>query len=322
MLITHPSLIPPDSPNPQPSLRKPLLKALTKSLRSPDAAVAATGATSLCKLLLARHHLTDPTGGDDSALRPLVAAFFDPTTAAQPGLRQALAYSLPVYARSRPDNARRMAAVAVAVVAKVLAWREEALDEMGEGSDVDVGLDAMTVVRPAIAGGMLVDWTDPRKVLGATLSSGVEGLSPHLVLADRVLERLVTCGCGNGSKEERKVWCGMLAKLFLGSATGAGHARATPVDGDEGEAEQREKELLESALSRAREALESGAGPDVTSRNAVSKVFQTLMTRMNTVAGREREAVGGAEEEATEAEETMTLLDGPPDAEGTRMMDG
>ena len=106
-----------------------------------------TGATALCKLMLAQV-IREP-----ELLRQLVLAYFDPDTSANATLRQALAYFLPVYCHSRASNAARMLSIVVPALHVLAGAAEEA-----DGQDEDmVGL---TVVA-----GHFAEWTDARRIV-------------------------------------------------------------------------------------------------------------------------------------------------------------
>jgi len=203
ILTTHPSLLAPviaeiegdttqaTTTMEQSPLLKPVLKAFMKSLKSEDVTVQSTGATALSKLMLGQL-ITDT-----DLLKQLVITFFDPETSSNAQLRQALSYFLPVFCHSRQENAERMVQVATGVIARLGTLREAFVED----EDVDEG----EMVTLTVVGGLLVDWTDPRKIVGAQeqeaigagklrIEDGVankEG-STHFMLAEQILERLVT----------------------------------------------------------------------------------------------------------------------------------
>jgi condensin complex subunit 3 len=202
ILTTHPSLLAPvpatgdaeettatiSATEPSPLL-KPVLKTFAKSLKSEDVEVQSTGASALSKLMLSQL-ITDA-----DLLRGLVIAFFDPETSGNASLRQALTYFLPVYCHSRATNAERMAGIATGVIARLAALREAFIEE----EDVEEG----EMVTLSVVGGMLVDWTDPRKVVGSSEEGKTgklrveQGGAPgsdmiHFMLAEQILEKLVT----------------------------------------------------------------------------------------------------------------------------------
>ena len=78
----------------------------TKALKSEDEPeVAAAAAESLAKLMLAG------VVTQDDILKGLVEAYFDPASAENDPLKQALSYFFPVYCHSVPENQNRMARV-------------------------------------------------------------------------------------------------------------------------------------------------------------------------------------------------------------------
>jgi len=203
ILTTHPSLLAPviaenegdttqatTTMEPSPLL-KPVLKVFMKSLKSEDVTVQSTGATALSKLMLGQL-ITDT-----DLLKQLVITFFDPETSSNNQLRQALSYFLPVYCHSRQENADRMVQVATGVIARLGTLREAFVE--------DEAADEGEMVTLTVVAGLLVDWTDPRKIIGAqqqdamsagklSVEDGVankEG-SIHFMLAEQILERLVT----------------------------------------------------------------------------------------------------------------------------------
>ncbi|THY59952.1 ARM repeat-containing protein [Aureobasidium pullulans] len=286
ILTTHPSLLAPvpstadgdetsatlSATEPSPLL-KPVLKTFSKSLKSEDVDVQSTGASALSKLMLSQL-ITDP-----DLLKGLVIAFFDPETNSNASLRQALTYFLPVYCHSRAANAERMATIATGVIARLAALREALIE--------DEDVEESEMVTLSVVGGMLVDWTDPRKVIGSSEEAKTgklrveEGGAPdsdmiHFVLAEQILEKLVT---SQTSKDERKVLFSMLSKLHL-----------TVSSPDPG--------LLRTVLELVAEAIESKVASDVTSRNSLAKMQTTLLKLMHDIATAERG--GGGEETVVE----------------------
>ncbi len=293
ILITHPSLLadPPATTadateatvSSENVLRKHVLKAFSRSLKSDDPSVQSTGATALAKTMLSRL-ITDA-----DLLRSLIIAFFDPDTASNAHLRQSLSYFLPVYAHSRADNAKLMVSVAPGVVAKLCTLREAFLDE----AEADSGVEADGgMVKLSVVGGMLVDWTDPRKIVGFTEAVGAAAAGEtHFLLAEAILERLVTSQVG---KEERKVLFGMLGKLHW------------PADGCDGE-------RLKTVLELLQEAIDTGVASDATSRNTLSKLQKQGLNLIREIMTAERGG-GGTEETVLETTEL------PVAGNGTEMM--
>lgn len=309
ILATHPTLLAPTTTPADPdqttmttsamepsALLKPVLKAFAKSLKSPEPDVQAMGANALSKLMLSQL-ITDA-----DLLKQLVISFFDPETTANASLRQALSYFLPVYCHSRAANAARMATVATGVVGRLTTLREAFMED----EDVEEG----EMVTLATIGGLLVDWTDPRKIVGRdettdrmitrqegeTAASRNTGDMTHFILAEQILEKLVTsqtssklfCDIGNDeiltklAEEERKVLFSMLSKLHL----------AVPSP---------DAELLRTVLELVAEAIETKVASDVTSRNTMTKLQTSLLKLMHDIATAER--VGGGDE--TIADETL-----------------
>ncbi|KAK3707340.1 chromosome condensation complex Condensin, subunit G [Vermiconidia calcicola] len=281
ILITHPSLLAtPDvdateqqSSNP---LLKQVLKAFSKSLKSSDPAVQATGATALSKTMLS-NLITD-----SDLLKQLVVAFFDPDTSSNAQLKQSLSYFLPAYCHSRAENARRMVGITASIVGKLATLRENLLleaDVEDEYGNAVAGAEGM--VKLALVGQMLLDWTDPRKIVGFAEAAGHNskdeaGGEMHYRLAETLLDRLVTCQVG---RDEKKVLFSMLAKLhFPPEGCGA--------------------ELLTECCERVTEAIEANVATDATSRNVLKKMRDVLIKMMNVVAAAER---GGGGAEDTEA---------------------
>lgn len=205
ILTTHPSLLAPILTPSDPDqtsmtssgteaspLLRPVLKVFAKSLKSAEPDVQAMGANALSKLMLSQL-ITDT-----DLLKLLVISFFDPETSGNAQLRQALSYFLPVYCHSRGTNAERMASVATGVISRLTTLREAFMED----EDVEEG----EMVTLATIGGLLVDWTDPRKIIGneqdseKTIKVKVEeGKATantsdmiHFILAEQILEKLVT----------------------------------------------------------------------------------------------------------------------------------
>jgi len=83
-----------------------IISIWTKALKSEDEPeVAAAAAESLAKLMLAS------VVTEDELLKVLVEAYFNPLSAQNEPLKQALSYFFPVYCHSVPENQYRMARV-------------------------------------------------------------------------------------------------------------------------------------------------------------------------------------------------------------------
>lgn len=188
ILTTHPTLL--SSPTTDPALHKSIFKIFHKALKasqSPDVQLAAT--TALCKLMLTS------VIQDEDLIKQLVLCYFEPATKENAGVRQALSYFLPVYCYSRRENMERVARVVVPVMHSLVALGDEMEEE-----DEMVGL--------GVVGGMLVDWTDARKVVvqdAASVSWDEAGKKQvrevngdiHVDLAGAILEKAMTNGCSS-----------------------------------------------------------------------------------------------------------------------------
>lgn len=165
-----------------PALLKVYIKALRSGSKSPEVQAAATVAAS--KLLLGRV----VTDHDHSAelLKTLVVAYFEPASAGNQSVRQALNYFLPVFCYSRPGNQDLMRAVALDALHALYSVRESLEDDDADVDEEMVGLSTI--------GACLVDWTDPRKCYTPGLAADAEKKNVngdvHLDFAKDVLERL------------------------------------------------------------------------------------------------------------------------------------
>ena len=165
-----------------PALLKVYVRALKSGSRAPEVQAAATLAVS--KLLLGRV-VTDPEASAE-LLKTLVVAYFDPATADNQSVRQALNYFLPVFCYSRAENQQLMGAVALDAMRSLFNVREGLEDD---DADVDGEMASMASI-----GACLVDWTDPRKCF--TPGSGLEPEKKyvngdvHLDLAAAILDKL------------------------------------------------------------------------------------------------------------------------------------
>jgi condensin complex subunit 3 len=325
VLVAHPSLlatqITPQSADGETELVnplvKPILKMYAKGLRSEHKSVQTNACVALSKLKLAGT-ITDP-----DLLKQMVLAYFDPDTQANPGLRQALTYFLPVYCHSKRKNAEAIARAAVPVL-HALAERAEDMDEEAE------------MISTTLVAAQICDWTDPRKtVTGIDGSSKEEvGTDGHAILAEELLEKILTPGCSSKSsspnnissantyptEDERKTYIALLGKLHIASTVPA--------------------ENLQTLFELVNDVFEGKALTETGTRNTLTKV-QTNLSKLLAAAGKEASsaaeedvppvettempAEADAKEEDDEEEEgdetMMTKFTGVPDAEGTRFMD-
>ncbi|TKA63538.1 hypothetical protein B0A49_11325, partial [Cryomyces minteri] len=305
ILTTHPTLL---SPPPMPTnadqteveanpLQKPVHKMFAKALKSPEGDVQLAGCTALCKLMLTN------IIRDTDLLKQLVVAYFEPDTQGNAGLRQALSYFLPVYCHSRTENAERMVAVAVSVVHSLVNMSEE-LDEEEE------------MVGMGVVAAHLVDWTDPRRVIGAAGALGTvtgkekeAGGEVHFSLAEELLEKILTPGT---SKEEKKIFISMLGKLYISPECAPAKLRAI--------------------FDLVNEVLENKIITDATSRNVLTRLQASLSKCITETRAQEESEKEAGDTVAATAElnndddvtaQPQTELDADetrveePDAEGT-----
>ncbi len=142
---------------------------------------------------------------DEDLLKALVIAYFDPDTAGNLALRQALSYFLPVYCHSRIENLTRMTGVAVPVLRHLMLVQENRDDDEDDDDEVGMGLGGGKgkMVGLGVVAGHLVEWTDCRRLVGKDRKSGdgddsgkeKEMMMGHVVLARNVLERICSGGC-------------------------------------------------------------------------------------------------------------------------------
>lgn len=130
---------------------------------------------------------------DSDLLKQAVLCYFDPATKDNAAVRQALSYFLPVYCHSKRENMECLASVVPGVM-HILVTLE---DELDEGEEM-VGI--------GVIGGMLIDWTDARKLVvpDATMVSWDEAGRKevkevngdiHLTLTAELLEQAMSSGC-------------------------------------------------------------------------------------------------------------------------------
>ena len=305
ILVTHPTLLSPTEPQDGeeeasvqvPAHQKALLKVFTRALKPSGAAspVQAAAATSLSKLLLTSRLLI-PSGSLDDMLCVLVSSFFNPATADNPALRQALAYFLPVYSHSRLENCERMARVAVGVIHTVMNAADEYYSlEAEEDSDGDVDESKAEKQVKALMGivvGMLAEWTDGRKVVslgGAEMDGSGEkstgkGEMVQMAVAAEALERILASNCQG---QERKYLLTLLSKLYIPTPASTSTSPPTSSHGMLTTSEQKEEEQRQLRIRQLElatnlkplldEAIAEGVASDATGRNALVKVKNSIL---------------------------------------------
>lgn len=327
MLTAHPALLLPvvqaDSETvTPPPFQKNIYKVFAKALKSTSPAdVQSAAAVALSKMLLV--NIFTPSGPNipqsikdlnessiEALLQSLIVSFFHPRTRENPVLRQALTYFFPVFSHSRLANTQRMRKIAVPVVRSVLNAAEEFFSlEAEEDSDGDidesVGEREIKALMTQVIG-MLVEWTDERRVVGlggenvltgGTASSNAHGYV-HLALVNDILERIlgISAGPNKCSKEEKKLLMSMLSKVYISApalptstAPGSRAGSRAPTEATEDafrssnrsssvreEIEPEIVALAETVKELLNDALEEAA-TDAASRNAIVKVKNTIL---------------------------------------------
>ncbi|KAL1999743.1 hypothetical protein VTN02DRAFT_4075 [Thermoascus thermophilus] len=263
----------------------------------------------------------------ETLLQSLVVSYFHPRTRENLALRQALAYFFPVYCHSRLANTQHMRKIAVPVVRAVLNAAEEFFAlEAEEDSDGDIDETAgQKEIKALMAGvvGMLVEWTDERRVVGlggekvlvgAPVTSTACG-SVHLALVKDVLERVlgISTGTTKCSKEEQKLLLSILGKIYIAPpAPPAPPSRASSrvPEGDEGfrsstrsnraaEVDPENVRLAEEVKELLDQAMEDGVAADAAGRNAIVKVKNAVLKLLAAAAGTLRETDLGRYERAS-----------------------
>ncbi|KAH7413574.1 nuclear condensing complex subunit [Phaeosphaeria sp. MPI-PUGE-AT-0046c] len=278
LIITHPQLLAPPAVDPDATedaapKANPLTGRITKMLlkglhRLDNQSLSYIACTAACKLLFFAVGLLPPAHTAE-ILKAFTMAYFDPETISHPALTQELSYFLPVFCHSKLKNAQLMAHIMVPIMTKLVIMREETLEEYSED------LVSWTVITNHIA-----DWTDGRKVFGATelgldgkMSTHAEAEEPHIRLAIEILERVLSAS----AKDERKPLLTLLSKLHIAPSSSAKAG------------ENAYEEELTTLHELVSEALESQAYTDAAQRNNLAKVEATLTKRLGEV-GRAQDA--------------------------------
>ncbi|KAK3296214.1 condensin subunit-like protein [Chaetomium fimeti] len=238
-----------------PTLLKVYIKALRSGAKHPEVQAAATVAAS--KLLLGR--VVNDHDVSAELLKTLVIAYFEPASAGNQSVRQALNYFLPVFCYSRAENQDLMRCVALDALHTLYNVREGFDDD---DADIEDEMVSLTTI-----GACLVDWTDPRKCFSP--ASGAGGLGEaekkhvnadvHLEFANDIIERL----SGNVPKEEKKIISALLGKLYVSPAS----------------SESKSREVYAVIC----EAVDNQLLSDTASRNALYKIHVSLGKIVNTL---------------------------------------
>jgi condensin complex subunit 3 len=145
----------------------------------------------------------------------------------------------------------------------------------------------------------MIDWTDPRKNVGGGVQAGRGGIeekvvdpNAHVDLAIDTLERVGSASC---NKDEKKVLCTMLAKLYI------------PAEAD--------AEKLRALYELVAQTIENKVAVDAPSRNALNKLEVSLGRIVGSLeAGEVTEDATGDDGEAAETDD-VTEAAGPTDNE-------
>ncbi|CAJ0540611.1 Ff.00g076370.m01.CDS01 [Fusarium sp. VM40] len=227
-----------------PGLLKVYVKAVKGGAKAPEVQAVATVAAS--KLLLGR--VVSEEAACQDLLKSLVVAYFDPSSASNQTVRQALNYFLPVFCFSRPENQDLMRSIALDAIHSLFNLRESLEDD-----DVDVGEDMVSMTA---IGACLVDWTDPRKCYSPTslldTDKKLVNGDVHLEFAMDIIDKL----SGNITKEEKKLIATLLGKLHVSPGSS--------------------EEKLREAYNEVSVAVQDGLLSDTTSRNALYKIHVSL----------------------------------------------
>ncbi|KAF4984549.1 hypothetical protein FZEAL_283 [Fusarium zealandicum] len=244
-----------------PGLLKIYVKAVKGGAKSPEVQAAATVAAS--KLLLGR--VISEEEACQELLKSLVVVYFDPSSASNQTVRQALNYFLPVFCFSRAENQDLMRSTALDAIHALFNVREGLEDD-----DVDVGEDMVSMTT---IGACLVDWTDPRKCYSPTHLLDTEKKNVngdvHLDFAVDILNKLegnITSKLKTRAQEriainpcveeEKKLIATLLGKLHVAPGS--------------------TEEKLRETYAEVSAAVEDGLLSDATSRNALYKIHVSL----------------------------------------------
>ncbi|RUS13234.1 nuclear condensing complex subunit, partial [Endogone sp. FLAS-F59071] len=141
---------------------------------------------------------------DEELLKQLVLLYFDPDTADNLKLRQCLSYFLPMYCHSSQDNQVLMQKILVPTILSLIQMHH------------DLSKEQEMVAPPQIIQ-MMVDWTDPRRVVLSRLNPDAAkaiDLGLHAEVAVDVLKALFI----ETVATTRKLLVQILNKLYIDEA--------------------------------------------------------------------------------------------------------
>ncbi len=136
-----------------------------------------------CSTLCAAKLLLTGIVGPNAFLPEMVLLYYDPATADNISLRQALSYFFPVFSYSKAANQTALAEIAVALLSQLVARFEE--------QNAAQTLQTMTMTTPILMAAQLLDWCDPRKlVLSGPEQLDIQSSQVHFAIARNICERL------------------------------------------------------------------------------------------------------------------------------------
>ncbi|KAF9937108.1 hypothetical protein BGZ65_001803 [Modicella reniformis] len=130
-----------------------IINDLTKSLDSTTPAMQAIATEGIAKLMLTKLFR------NAQILRRLIILYFNPESSNNNHLRQCLNYFLQVYFHSSHDNQVMLSEIFIPITLQLIQMQQEAKDEMP---------------TPTIMAQQLLEWCEPRRVLGADQDRSVE----------------------------------------------------------------------------------------------------------------------------------------------------
>ncbi|KAI8454387.1 nuclear condensing complex subunit [Phakopsora pachyrhizi] len=152
--------------------------------------IQATAAIGISKLMLSGIVTSS------EVLQMLVLVYFSPETCDNQKLRQCLSYFLPVYCFCSSVNQRRMQSMVLPALDVLSGVYDDQEEKVGMLSPIQIAMQ-------------LIDWTDPSKVV--ELPGCQVDWEIHLDTAIEIIKNLYRVK----EKDERKMYCQMLAKLNL-----------------------------------------------------------------------------------------------------------
>ncbi|KAK4056299.1 chromosome condensation complex Condensin, subunit G [Microbotryomycetes sp. JL221] len=187
-----------------------ILGFLMSSLEQEQPEAVATAVVGTAKLILSG------AVSDEEILSRLALLYFASETADNQELRQCLSYFFPVYCYSNPTNQRHVANAFL----PTLSVLKGVYDDLST-------TERAGMVAPLQIGLQLIDWTDPQKTIDAP---GVElDEMVQVDLAMSMVKKVYT----EEQKDERKLLCQLLCKLYIPDEVDRNHIRSLLWLGDQ-----------------------------------------------------------------------------------------